>query len=82
MSSQLDRDICEEERHEAVSFFFIGFGAGCILATIILAIAGVSGWWVAGGVITGFLAMLAGGWASACVSEVAPRQFWEEYNNE
>lgn len=65
MSDEMDRDIIAEEQCEAMSFFFIGFGMGCLLAVIILALAGVGGFWIAGGVATSLVSMIAGGWCSA-----------------
>lgn len=70
MSNGMDRDIIEDEQCEAMSFFFIGFGVGCLLAVIILALAGVGGFWIAGGIVAPLVSMIAGGWCST----VATRQ--------
>lgn len=70
MSNDMDRDIFAEEQCEAMSFFFIGFGTGCLLAVIVLALSGVGGLWIAGGEVTALVALVAGGWCST----IAPGQ--------
>lgn len=67
--SDIDRDIVADEQAEAMSFFFIGFGTGCLLAVIILVLSGVGGFWIAGGVVTALVALVAGGWCSTSAPE-------------